>query len=168
MIDYRKLTLERLGDRNALEVYAATPGQLRALAEPVPAEVLRRRPYSERWTWTPLEIIGHMVDVEWTLGWRTRTTLCDDQPQIMGMDQDKWVAAQRHNDADPRQLLDDFESLRTINLRLWRSLSHSQLQRHGIHSERGSETLAQLLSMYAGHDLLHLDQLRKYLAAVQT
>lgn len=167
MSDYRTESLEKLADRNALDVYAATPGQLRKLVEPVPLAILRRRPYADRWTWTPLEIVGHLVDVEWTLGWRTRTTLCDDQPRIMGMDQEKWVAAQRHNDADPAQLLADFEALRAINLRFWRSLAPSQLHRHGIHSERGPETLDQLLKMYAGHDLSHLDQLRKYLLAMQ-
>lgn len=166
MTDYRTQSLEKLGKRDALEVYAATPGVLRGLIEPVAVDLMRRRPYADRWTWTPLEIVGHLVDVEWTLGWRTRTTLCDDEPRIMGMDQEKWVAAQHHNDADPRQLLDDFQALRSINLRFWRSVDSSQLQRHGIHSARGPETLDQLLKMYAGHDLTHLDQLRKYLAAI--
>ncbi len=167
MTDYRKVMLEQLGGRDALAVFAATPGELRKLIEPVPVALLRRRPYADRWTWTPLEIVGHLVDVEWTLGWRTRTTLCDDEPAIAGMDQEKWVAAQRHNDADPRQLLGDFEALRTINLRFWRSVEPSQLQRHGIHSERGPETLDQLLKMYAAHDLAHLDQIRKYLSAIR-
>lgn len=167
MTHYRQNMLAKLADREPLDVFAATPAALRTLVEPVPVDVLRRRPYADRWTWTPLEIVGHLVDVEWTLGWRTRTTLCDDEPRIMGMDQEKWVAAQRHNDADPRKLLEDFDVLRGINLRLWRSLTPGQLQRYGTHSERGRETLDQLLRMYAGHDLAHLDQIRKYLGALQ-
>lgn len=167
MADYCRRMMDKLAGQDPLAVFAATPSRLRALIESAPVPALRRRPYADRWTWTPLEVLGHFVDVEWTLGWRMRTTLGDDQPRIAGMDQEKWVAAQRHNDADPAMLLADFEALRAINLRLWRSLQPGQLQRDGIHDERGPETLERMLHMYAGHDLIHLDQLHRYLEAVR-
>jgi hypothetical protein len=35
------------------------------------------------------------------------------------------------------------------------------LQRVGIHAERGEQTLAHMLKLQAGHDLLHLAQIER-------
>ena len=59
----------------------------------------------------------------------------------------------------------EFRALREQNLRVWRGLSLSDLKRAGQHNERGPEALAQMLPMLAGHDLSHIDQIRRYLAA---
>ena len=55
--------------------------------------------------------------------------------------------------------------MRDQNLRIWRGLTPEDLKRAGQHNERGSEALGQMLPMLAGHDLSHLDQIRRYLAA---
>jgi len=64
--------LEALGDLDPLDAYEATPEELQQRVEVYPAEQLRKRPYQDRWTWTPLQIIGHLLDAEWSIGWRTR------------------------------------------------------------------------------------------------
>jgi hypothetical protein len=40
------------------------------------------------------------------------------------------------------------------------------MQRVGVHSERGEESVAHMIKMYAGHDLLHLAQLERIRAVV--
>jgi hypothetical protein len=40
-----------------------------------------------------------------------------------------------------------------------RSLKSEQLEHFGIHSERGKESIAQMVRMIAGHDINHLQQL---------
>jgi hypothetical protein len=57
--------------------------------------------------------------------------------------------------------------LRRANLRLVDGASPAELQRVGVHVERGEESLERLSRLYAGHDLLHLrqiDRIRRALA----
>jgi hypothetical protein len=47
---------------------------------------------------------------------------------------------------------------------LIRSLSDSQLERAGLHAERGPESVRQILKLLAAHDLVHraqIDRIRK-------
>ncbi len=155
-----------VGDRDPLDVLAATPDALGKLVQVTPAETLRRRPYADRWTWTPLEVIGHLHDAEWTFGWRIRTILCDHEPTITAMDQEKWAATLRHNEREPAELSEHFAALRRINLAQWRRIEPGQMRRVGRHAERGEESLAVLLRLHAGHDLTHLEQIERYLAVL--
>ncbi len=156
--------LAALGGRDPLEAYAQTAAGLRKRMQSHPAETLRLRPYADSWTWTPLEVIGHLVDTEWSIGWRTRAVLCDDQPLLIGIGQDNWVAAQKHNEHDPSELVEDFSALRAINLRFWRGIPKEKMSRVGQHNERGAESLGDMLKLYAAHDCYHLEQIDRYLA----
>ena len=62
----------------------------------------------------------------------------------------------------------DFESLRGANLRLLARVPESDRERVGVHAERGEESVAHMIRMYAGHDLLHLRQVERILAAVRS
>ena len=161
---YRRKLKGLLGDRKPLEVLAQTADTLALLVKQRPATTMRRRPFEGKWT--PNEILGHLVDTELVYGYRLRAILCDDRPTIIGMDQEKWVAIQRHNDREPAELLDAFRFLRKLNLGIWQQLSSDQLKRFGLHNERGEESLGLMLEMEAGHDLSHIDQIRRYLEAL--
>jgi hypothetical protein len=151
--------------RDPLQLLSETPYALRRIVTAHPREVLCTRPFPGKWT--PTEIIGHLLDSEFVLGYRTRLILCEERPTILGMDQDLWVAGQRHNERDPVELCDMFTSLRNCNLTQWRRVRPIELERVGLHNERGPESLALMIRMEAGHDLSHLDQIRRYLAAIQ-
>jgi hypothetical protein len=56
--------------------------------------------------------------------------------------------------------------LRRSNLRLWENLTSSDLQRVGVHNERGEESLGHMRNLYAGHDILHLNQLTRIRTAL--
>jgi len=40
-------------------------------------------------------------------------------------------------------------------------VSPADLQRAGVHEERGEESVAHLMRLYAGHDRMHLQQLAR-------
>lgn len=155
-----------LAGREPVTVLVDTADRLRNVIETHDAALLRRRPYPDRWTWTPLEVIGHLVDCEWTIGWRTRTALCDDGPTLTGMDQEKWVAKQKHNDRKPGELVADFAALRAINLHLWAQLDVDDWKRTAHHTERGDMTLHDLIRWLAGHDAYHLAQINRYIGVI--
>ena len=52
-----------------------------------------------------------------------------------------------------------FGLLRRGNLHLLEHASEADLQRVGVHAERGEESLERMIPLYAGHDLVHLRQL---------
>lgn len=154
-----------LGERRPMEVLARTPDTLRALTLQRSVAMLRARPFPGKWT--PNEILGHLLDAEMVFAYRTRTVLCDERPTLQPMNQDHWVAVQRHNEREPRELLDAHAALRAINLSLWRGLGDTELDRVGLHTERGEESLRLMLTMAAGHDLSHIDQITRYVSAIE-
>ena len=160
---YRGNLFTLLGDRNPLDVIEQTAFTLADVVRAQPPAVLRARPFAGKWS--PNEIIGHLVDGEWVSGYRLRLILCEDAPAILGMNQDLWVGGLKHNECDPSALVDMFRSMRELNLTVWRRLSPAELERTGLHNERGPESLGTMLRMLAGHDLSHLEQLSRYVQA---
>jgi hypothetical protein len=162
---YREKIFKLLGERDPLEVMARTATKLAEIVREHSASVLRSRPLEGKWT--PNEVIGHLVDSEWVYGYRLRLILSEDNPTILGTNQDSWVARLRHNEREPAELVEIFRTLRDFNLAVWRRTSPADLERTGQHNERGPESLAVMLRLLAGHDLSHLDQIRRYIEAAQ-
>lgn len=152
-----------VGDRDRIEILTQTANVLASIVREHPVHVFRTRPFADKWT--PNEILGHLGDTEWVFGYRLRAILCEDEPEILWMDHELWVAGQRHNEREPSELVEVFRQLRAPNASLWQRVKPDQLQRCGHHNERGKETLDNYLTSQAGHDLSHIDQLRRYLAA---
>jgi len=163
---YRTKMDDLLGDREPLDVLSETPDTLSRIVAGQPVEKMRARPFPGKWT--PNEILGHLTDAEWVFGFRMRLILCEPEPTIIGMDQDLWVSQLRHNDTDPSDLVAMFSGLRGYNLPLWRRMTPADLERTGRHNERGVERLRTMLRMAAGHDLSHIDQIRRYLEAASS
>jgi hypothetical protein len=161
---YRARMFERLGDRDPLQVLAETHGSLARIIQANPVEAMRIRPAPGKWSAN--EVIGHLLDSEWTYGFRIRLILCEDRPTILGMDQELWVSGQHHNDREPGELVEAFAALRSLTLNVWRGLGPADLERVGMHNERGPESLGLMRRLIAGHDLAHLDQIARSLNAV--
>src|SRR5262249_52016990 len=82
-------------------------------------------------------------------GYRLRLILCENDPTILGVNQDFWVAALRHNEREPAELVEIFRTLRQFNLAVWRRTSPEDLKRAGQHNERGPEPLGVMLRLPA-------------------
>jgi len=144
---------------------AQTASKLADIVHKHSATVLRARPFEGKWT--PNEIIGHLTDSEWVDGYRLRLILGEDNPAILGTKQDFWVDALRHNEREPLELVEVFRTLRQLNLAEWRITSPEHFERTGRHNERVLESLGVMLRLLAGHDLSHLDQITRYIHAVE-
>jgi DinB superfamily len=155
---YQAHLLGLLGGDDPAQVQAATPPAIRAIVDQA-GSGLRTRPTPAEWS--VLECVGHLHDAEVVYAGRYRWILAHDAPPLIGYDQDRWVDRLRHNDDDPGELLDVFESLRKANLALWRRVSPEEAKRVGRHAERGPESFDLSFRLIAGHDRLHLDQARR-------
>jgi hypothetical protein len=161
---YQKKLMALLGKQNPIEVLSKSADVLAGIVRENPKKRMQMRPFDGKWT--PCEILGHLVDSEWVYGFRVRLVLCQDNPTILGMDQDLGVAGQRYNEREPAELVEQFRILRSYNLHTWRSMKRRDFERTGRHNERGPESLGLMLKMNAGHDLLHIDQIARYLTAI--
>ena len=161
---YQRHLLDALGDDDPAVAQASTPASARKLVADAGADL---RTVPEPGEWSVLECIGHIVDAELVVAGRFRWILAQDEPELIGYDQDLWVSALRHRDDDPATLLAQFEALRAANLELWRRTPVADRARVGIHRERGRESLDLSFRMLAGHDRVHLAQARATLETVR-
>jgi hypothetical protein len=160
---YRRELLSWLGKDDPAVVQQATVARLREIVEAA-GDRLRIRP--EPLEWSVVECVGHLVDSELVAGARMRWILAEDEPDIVGYDQDRWVDGLRHRDDDPQDLIALFEVLRNANLRLWAATAPADRERFGRHRERGPESYALMVQLAAGHDRFHIAQAERALAAV--
>ena len=153
----------RVEGKQPLTVQAATPKRLARLIKGVPASRLRKRPSAD--TWSANEILAHLADAEIVIAFRMRLILGAPGVPIAAYDQDAWANSGHYNTRDPRKSLEQFSVLREANLALLESLTPGQWKHHGMHSERGKETIDHVVRMTAGHDLNHLQQLERICGA---
>jgi hypothetical protein len=161
---YVAAILDLLGDKDPLKVLGATPGALSKVVETTPRDVLARPEAPGKWSM--LHVLAHLADSDLVWGWRLRLILAQDRPPLTGYDQDAWANRLRYGDSDPRDSVAMFSILRKTNLSLITRASPEDMQRVGVHVERGEESLAHHLKLYAGHDILHLNQLERIRHAV--
>ena len=144
-----------------MQVMAETATILEALIAAAPAVDLARAPKPD--AWSPLEALGHLADMEWVFGFRARTILCDQpRPTLAGIDQDRWVTLQQPAKHEAQVWLARFRAAREVNLAFWQGLPDAVLARAGWHADAAVEIpLSLLRRIIAGHDLLHIDLLRR-------
>jgi uncharacterized damage-inducible protein DinB len=161
---YVAAVLELLGSRNPMEVMSQTPPRLDHYVANLPPEQVVRPEAPGKWS--VRDVIQHLADSELVWGFRLRMTLAQDRPPLAGYDQDAWATRLHYGDAESGEALRFFDTLRRSNLRLLASASRSDLQRVAVHAERGEQTIEQMVRLCAGHDLLHLNQVARIVAAL--
>lgn len=156
---YTAAVLGLLGDKKPLDVLAKTPAALAKAIKGVSPKKLRTREAPGKWSIA--QVLQHLADSDLVYGWRMRLILSHDRPAITGYDQDAWADRLDYEHADAKQALADFASLRASNLRILKKATPADLDRVGLHAERGEESVRHLMKLYAGHDLLHLNQIAR-------
>jgi hypothetical protein len=160
---YVAAVLDLVGSRDPLSVTRDTPTALRRAIDGVSVTALRtpERPAK----WSIAHVLQHLADSDLVWGWRVRLILAQDRPPLTGYDQDLWASRLHYDESDPFESLETFTILRRANLWLVERASPADLKRVGVHVERGEESLEHLLRLYAGHDILHLNQIARIRAA---
>ncbi len=154
---------------DAIALLIRTPAALSSLLRGLPELWIRQTEGPD--TWTVYDTIGHMVVIERT-DWmpRVRSILenaaaGNNSPKTFGP-VDRFAQLKLPNDRPLDQLLDEFATLRSANLRELQSLNiqPKDLRQQGNHPAFGAVTLAELLATWAVHDLTHLHQITRVMA----
>jgi uncharacterized damage-inducible protein DinB len=156
---YVQRILGTLDGKDPLKVQKATAKKLHKIIKPLGKKELKRRPAPDKWSIA--EILAHLADAELVVGWRLRLILSSDGAPIQAFDQDSWAKTFAYANCDPHESLRAFKFQRELNLALLKSVPKKLWQNHGLHSERGKETVAHLVTLYAGHDVNHVRQIEQ-------
>ena len=158
---YTQRILSNLEGKDPLKTQTATPKTLAKLIKGASPAKLRKRPAPDKWSVG--EILAHLADAEVIVGWRLRSILAAPGTPIQAYDQDALASARNYAKHDPKKSLAQFAAIREANLAFYKALSPEQWKHHGMHSERGEESLERILHMMAGHDINHTQQIERIL-----
>jgi uncharacterized damage-inducible protein DinB len=160
--EYKQRIFSYVSENDPLKVQSATPKKIERLVSRASTAKLRKQPAPGKWS--VAEILAHLADVELVVGYRIRTVLGAPGSPIQAFDQDKWAQAMAYGKTDPQKSVERFKAFRKANLDLLKSLSTAQWKYHGMHAERGEESIETIAKLNAGHDLNHLGQIEKILS----
>lgn len=158
---YKEALLALLGGRDPLEVMSSTPERLREGSTGLGEPAVAQPPSSGEWS--VQELLAHFWHAEIVYAFRWRAILAQESPRLIGYDQDAWTSLPYPGFPE---LLEAFSMLRRANVELIRSTADSELDRAGLHEERGPESVRLGVRLIAGHDLAHLEQLHQTVRAV--
>ena len=159
--EYTRRILGNVDGKQPLKVQATTAKTIEKLMKGKPPAKLRKRPAPDKWSVG--EIVAHLADAELIVAWRLRSILAAPGTPIQAYDQDALAAARNYAKHDPKKSLEHFRAVRDANLAFYQALSPEQWKHHGMHAERGEETLERVAQMMAGHDINHLQQIERIL-----
>ena len=163
---YTQAILELLGARDPMVVLRATPEALRQAIAGMSASALRQAEAPAKWS--VAQVLQHLADSELVWGYRLRMVLAADRPPLTGYDQDRWAERFHYEETDAAAALELFTILRRANLRMLERMLPADLERVGVHAERGEESVAHMIRLDAGHDLLHLRQIERIRRAIDS
>ena len=111
-------------------------------------------------TWSPREIVHHLADSEMTSAIRLRRLISEDNPTIVGYDQDEF-ARRLHYGRPIASSLEAFRWARVSTAEILDGLSEAEWARTGTHSESGAYSVSRWLEIYAEHAHKHAGQIRR-------
>jgi uncharacterized damage-inducible protein DinB len=135
--------------QSLIEDYIDGPKKLRQAVAGMTREQLLARPIPGKWS--TLEVVCHLADFDPILADRMKRVIAEDNPALLGADENKFAAALAYHERDLEEELRIIETTRSQLARILRKLQESALQRVGQHNERGPLTLEKLLSTTIGH-----------------
>lgn len=157
--DYVQAVLALVGDQDPVQILSELPAALAVLTSGVPDDTLRA-PEAEG-KWSMLEVLAHLADSELVWAYRLRMVLAEADPVLTGYDQDRWAKYLHYQERSVETTLEEISFMRARNLDLLSHLAADELERTGRHSERGQESVGYMVRLYAGHDLVHRNQLER-------
>lgn len=137
-----------------IDAYLSGPGTLREAVAGITSEQLIARPIAGRWS--TLEVVCHLADFDPILADRMKRVIAEDRPTLIGVYENRFVAALAYHDRDLEEELGIIEQTRRQLARILRKFDPSVLNRVGLHNQAGPRTLEQLLTGATNHVTHHV------------
>ena len=110
--------------------------------------------------WSIRQIVCHLADTEIVVADRLRRVIAEEEPQLIGFNQNAWAEKLDYQKRKISQAVESFRRMRAENYELIKDQPEAVFARVGIHSERGRVTLLDLLGTYGPHVETHAMQIQ--------
>jgi hypothetical protein len=114
--------------------------------------------------WSVVEVVCHLRDAEEFFINRMRSMRDQDNPAIIGYDQEALARQRNYRSANLHKALADFITFRQQTVREFTELTPDQWQRPGQHNELGQITIFTQAIHHTAHDAIHYAQIARQLA----
>ena len=139
-----------------------TPANFDAAIRGLSDAVLSRRPDDKNWA--AKEILCHMRDTEEQFMNRFQNIIAADEPKLVAVQAERWASDRQYLRNDGFDALDSFKRRRKEVLEFLQGLKPEQWERGGIHPTRGRMSIKDFVTIMAGHDESHVEQLKRALS----
>jgi hypothetical protein len=145
-----------------IEQYGTGPEALRRAWNACPEGARHWKPSPKEWS--AHEIVIHCADSETFAATRIRLLAAEDQPMIVGYDQDRWVRVFDYANRSTELAFAVIAASRASTLDLLRQFDDRQWRASGQHSESGAYTAGDWLAIYGVHLHDHARQIESNVA----
>jgi len=145
-----------------LDALQATPETLNGLLAGIGAAQVRST-YGGEENWSVVEVICHLQDAEEFFIRRFQAMRDQDNPVIVGYDQEALARQHNYQDADFQASLVSFVTFRRQAISELSKLTSEQWQRTGRHTDLGQITIIAQVIHHVAHDAIHCAQIARQL-----
>ena len=138
-MNHEQLISNYLDGAGLVRTAVAGMSQEQLLAKPVPGK------------WSTHQVVCHLADTEALYAERMKRVIAEQEPPLLSIDPDTWMARLACPQRDVEDDLRLIELTRGQMARILRTLKPDDFQRRGIHSEDGPLTLETVLTRITGH-----------------
>ena len=149
--------------RELIETLAATPETIAGLLRNVDEAQARSAKGGDE-NWSVVEVICHLRDAEGIGITRMKAMRDQEDPQIIGFDQDELAREKKYAEEDLASALADFTRMRAEYVAELAALTPKQWQRPGHHNEIGDITILAHTTHRTYHDAIHCAQIARQLS----
>jgi hypothetical protein len=102
-------------------------------------------------TWSIQQVIFHLMDSDLICSDRMKRVIATESPQLLAYDETAFAKNLQYESLDPAMACEIFRLNRLMTGAILRKLPDAAFARAGMHTERGRETLEQLVRIYNDH-----------------
>jgi hypothetical protein len=141
-------------DRSIIERYAAGASAPAKAIEGMTRQQLLATPVPGKWS--TQQVIIHLMDSDLVGAERIKRVIAMERPLLLGYDENAFTRSLFYDRLDAAVACEIFAKNRELVAVILRALPDEAFKRTGVHSERGLETLEELIVGYADHLDHHL------------
>lgn len=154
---YTKRILGNVLNRDIFEVLEGSPVAVERAIRGMTAAQLQKAPGKGKWSIG--QIVHHLCDAELVMAFRFRMAIAQSGSPILAYEESLWAKHLGYNKSDTQQKALVFKTVRAETVGILKALKKSELERFGMHSERGKETVLRMAQMLSGHDVNHVKRI---------
>jgi uncharacterized damage-inducible protein DinB len=145
-----------------LDALKATPAILTSLLEEISQQQARAARGGDE-NWSVVEVVCHLRDAEEISLQRMQAMRDQENPQILGYDQEALARERNYRDQELRSALAGFIAFRIKYVSALSALKPEEWERPGQHNEIGQITILAHTIHHACHDAIHCAQVARQL-----